>query len=282
MHFCCATTNRFYLFKYEQGGDGLMQRIICCIVFLLCFTIAGCGDDIFTQNQQPAKDPIVTEVITKYHFHTTGEPQTQEVTLPQELNDANWGLKEYLCQQAGYDLAPFAGQTVAVVRYPILERYYGEPLYLHSGDSLYHYGVPLNLWIVETENTAICAYTADSGEFGSDPGVYPVQERIVGNWVWSETSGGVAGVHETPESTGETRKVVFDNDGKATFYTNGLATVSSTYTLATEKTLLAEDPLYVVKVEGISLDYVFSFPSANELMLQENAVDGFTYVYRKE
>ncbi|MEJ2697782.1 MAG: hypothetical protein P8013_14180 [Candidatus Sulfobium sp.] len=107
-------------------------------------------------------------------------------------------------------------------------------------------------------------------------------ESIVGSWVWYETSGGLAGVHETPEITGESRKVVFEDNGKVTFYTNGEMIFSSTYTLATEKTIIAEDPLPVVKVEGNSFIYAYSFPSPDELTLQENVFDGFTYKYRRE
>jgi hypothetical protein len=118
---------------------------------------------------------------------------------------------------------------------------------------------------------------------GSDSGSgAKSNESIVGNWVWYETTGGIAGVHETPENTGETRKVVFEDNGNITFYTNGEVTQSSTYTLAIEKTMMSEDPLPVVKVEGTSFIYIYSFPYVDELNLVENVTDGFEYKYKKE
>jgi len=238
-----------------------MRLAIYCALLVVC--LVGCGSD----TNRSRDEQVALSVIQKYNLHTEGAPQTDVYTLPQEFNDANWGLKETVCQQAGYDLTPFAGQTVSLMRYSILEKYNGDPLYL---------------WILTKENTCICAYTSVREGSGLVPGIFPVSEGIIGSWVWYETSGGFAGVHETPVNTGETRKVVFEDNGEVTFYTNGEVTFSSIYTLANEKTIMAEDPLPVVKVEGISFVYVYSFPSSDELILRENVSDGFTYEYRRE
>jgi hypothetical protein len=109
-----------------------------------------------------------------------------------------------------------------------------------------------------------------------------IDDSIVGNWIWYETSGGIGGITETPESTGETRKVVFQDNGNVTFFTNDIITLASTYSLASEDTIISNDPLPVVKIEGIdSFYYIYSFPDENELELQENVNDGFIYNYRK-
>ncbi len=240
-----------------------MKIALCYFTVLLCL-VSGCGGD---PDSPSTNELVALNIIQKYNLHIEGKPQTDDFTLPQEFNDANWGLKEIVCQQAGCDLTPFAGQTVSSVRYSILEKYDGEPLYL---------------WILIKENACICAYTSVREGSGLVPGVFPVNESIVGIWVWYGTSGGLAGVNETPGNTGETRKVVFEDNGNVTFYTNGEVTLSSTYTSATEKTIMAEDPLPVVKVEGISFIYAYSFPSVDKLKLQENVVDGFTFEYWKE
>lgn len=105
-------------------------------------------------------------------------------------------------------------------------------------------------------------------------------ENIIGTWNWYETSGGIGGIVETPQTTGETRKVVFQENGDVTFYTNDEVTLSSTYTLSNEKTILSDEALPVVKVEGLDFNYVYSFPYVNELELQEAVIDGFIHNYR--
>ena len=106
-------------------------------------------------------------------------------------------------------------------------------------------------------------------------------ENIVSTWNWYETSGGIGGITETPQTTGETRKVVFQNNGDVTFYTDDEVTLSSTYTLATEITIISDEPLPVVKIDDLDFDYIYSFPYVDELELQENLIDGFIYNYSK-
>ena len=41
-------------------------------------------------------------------------------------------------------------------------------------------------------------------------------ESIVGSWVWIESIGGFGGLVETPDSTGESHRVVFEANGEVT------------------------------------------------------------------
>lgn len=106
-------------------------------------------------------------------------------------------------------------------------------------------------------------------------------ESITGAWNWYETTGGIGGITETPESTGETRRVVFEDNGDVTFYTNNAVTLSSTYTMASEDTIFSTEPLPVLIIEG-DFVYVYSLPSEDVLELQENVYDGFTHNYTRE
>lgn len=107
-------------------------------------------------------------------------------------------------------------------------------------------------------------------------------ESIIGVWTWYETSGGIAGIIETPETTGETRGVAFQEDGGVEFYTNDEVIFASTYTLSNEKTILSDEMMPVVKVDGIDFNYIYSFPYVDELELQEAVADGFIHNYRKD
>ena len=107
-------------------------------------------------------------------------------------------------------------------------------------------------------------------------------ESIIGFWTWYETSGGIGGIVETPNTTGETREVLFNEDGNVEFYTNDEVTFSSTYTLSNESTIFSDEELPVVIVEGLDFNYVYSFPYVDELELQEAVTDGFIHNYRKD
>ncbi len=127
---------------------------------LLAVLLFGCGTD--TKDLNP-NEQIALKVIQQYNFQTEGEPQMSDGTLPSELTDANWGLKEIVCQQAGYDLTPYAGQTVSLMRYSLREEYtpVDEPLYL---------------WIVIKDNSCICAYATVRENSGLIPGVFAVND----------------------------------------------------------------------------------------------------------
>ena len=125
-------------------------------------------------------------------------------------------------------------------------------------------------------------WNTDMPDMSTGPVQIEIYESIVGTWNWYETSGGIGGITDTPESTGETRKVVFQDNGNVVFYTNDEVTLSSTYLLASKVTIISDDPLPVVIIDGIdAFYYIYSFPYEDELELQENVVDGFIHNYRK-
>lgn len=119
---------------------------------LLITLICGCGSSNSSNTQSVGAD-----IIQKYNFKTIGQPTTTAITLPQQFTDANWGLKQMTCQQAGYDLTPFAGQDITAVQYNIAETYFG---------------ASLTLIVLAKDPTSICGYVVD----GSVPGIHPVND----------------------------------------------------------------------------------------------------------
>ncbi len=125
--------------------------------------------------------------------------------------------------------------------------------------------------------------TPDTLGIWTGPKQIEIYDSIEGTWTWYESSGGIGGTVDTPDTTGETRTVVFDADGSVTFYTNNEITLSSTYTLASEDTIISDVPLPVVRVADINeYFYIYSFPSEDELELQENVTDGYSHSYSKD
>ena len=124
------------------------KALIAVIVLLL---VLGCSRTSSTTKSSPSIS------IQQRAFHYTDVPVTTTVTLPQQLNDANWGVKETICEKAEYSLRPYAGQTITSTKYTITETYSGEPLYL---------------WVLEQNQKTICAYFSVREASTLTPGLF--------------------------------------------------------------------------------------------------------------
>ena len=137
------------------------MKKICCVISLVGFfvslSVIGCGRDSNSSGSQP----IGSDIIQQYNFHLESGPTTTVFILPQQLNDANWGLKETLCEQGGYTLIPYAGGSITAVKYSILEKYSNEPLYL---------------WVLAKDYTTICGYLAVRENSVVAPGVFALSD----------------------------------------------------------------------------------------------------------
>lgn len=123
-------------------------------------SIIGCG----STSNDPLPDPIGSDIIQQYDFHVEGEPTTTSLTLPQAFDDANWGLKEITCKEAGYSLIPYAGESVTAVKYNITEKYASEPLYL---------------WVLAKDQTSVCGYLSVREGSTLTPGVFAVNDPSI-------------------------------------------------------------------------------------------------------
>lgn len=80
-----------------------------------------------------------------------------EMTLPEELTGANWGLKASLCLSGGYDISAYTGATLSYLNYPLKETCHG---------------TPLALWVLLDTTTCVCVLKEDH----SFPGLYALHE----------------------------------------------------------------------------------------------------------
>jgi hypothetical protein len=136
-----------------------MRRTLCIkLIALISFLIAGCSGN--------SSDPQPTNSITiqQFTFYYTDDPTSSTITLPQQFNDANWGLKETTCEQAGYSLLSSAGQSITSIKYSITETYGSEPLYL---------------WVLEQNQTTICAYLTVRESSTLTPGIFALNDSNV-------------------------------------------------------------------------------------------------------
>lgn len=131
-------------------------------LFVFC-VIMGCG----SSSTAPSSQSVGSDIIKQYSFHIEGEPTATSINLPQEFAGPDWGLKENLCQMAGYSLTSYAGQIASLVVYNISEKYYESPE---------RAGLPLSLVVLAKEHTTICGYLSNSGLI---PGAFALNDPNV-------------------------------------------------------------------------------------------------------
>ncbi|MGM5488329.1 MAG: DUF4830 domain-containing protein [Nanobdellota archaeon] len=119
-----------------------MKLLLIALVLLV-----GCSQQGFTHE------------LDALGIETTGLKEQTTVTLPETFSDANWGLKQIVCEEGGYDLEPYAGQTVTLYSY---------------GSNHYHTDEPLDVWVIADDRVVCVYFTAE----GLTPGVFSVPDII--------------------------------------------------------------------------------------------------------
>ncbi len=141
---------------------------ILSVFFFVSIPSLGCGSTSSDSSSQPAG----AEIIQKYDLQVESQLTVTTLTLPQQFTDANWGLKEQLCQQAGYDLMPYAGQDVSLVKYSVTEKFY-HPSNPEIG------ALPLYLWVVAKDQTSVCGYFSVREGSNFVPGVFALNDPTI-------------------------------------------------------------------------------------------------------
>ena len=97
--------------------------------------------------------------------------------------------------------------------------------------------------------------------------------EIIGNWNWIGSSGRIAGTTETPESTGDERKLEISNDS-IKGYLNGELNLKTKYTVETRESLLFNEPRKMI-ISGNGFKQIIDF-DGDDLILIGDCNDCFT------
>jgi len=109
--------------------------------------------------QEPVDRDIILSELKRLDIKIVSQPKQIELQLPLAFTDSNWSLKKAVCEEGEYDLSPYAGKSVLLTSYPILEKYENEPL---------------DVWIVTIGDKIVCVYKAVREDSGLAPGVFPI------------------------------------------------------------------------------------------------------------
>ncbi|WP_159023588.1 hypothetical protein [Formosa sp. L2A11] len=103
--------------------------------------------------------------------------------------------------------------------------------------------------------------------------------EITGDWQWQSASGGLAGITETPESTGESRTLVISADSIAS-YQNQVLNFKTAYTLENRTSELFNDTQEMLIQEN-GFRQIITI-SNNTLILVGDCNDCYTNTYISE
>lgn len=107
-------------------------------------------------------------------------------------------------------------------------------------------------------------------------------EGLTGNWEWKSTDGGLAAhLHQTPASTGKTKRLKLSSNFQYYRYTNNTLTEQGTYQLA-EQTCIHDQKLKtVIRFSGAEETLMVENVDQQQLLLSDENYDGVTILYER-
>lgn len=128
----------------------------------------------------------------------------------------------------------------------------------------------LSTWV-----TPLVVASASACAQGTGPDSF---DRILGRWDWVESSGGIAGVTQTPASTGHSMLLQFLPVGQVRLFEDGALVRTVTYSALEDASGDFVDVAYNPPLMGFA-SQTATFPTDGELVLTDPCCDGFTYRY---
>lgn len=105
--------------------------------------------------------------------------------------------------------------------------------------------------------------------------------KLVGTWSWMETTGGFAGVHHTPSSTGNTEKLILNKDLTFQVYEDEKLKSSGHFNVELGKSLILGKEMFILKFDTNSMSNIIQFDDDGNLILGQDVYDGFVKKYNK-
>lgn len=104
---------------------------------------------------------------------------------------------------------------------------------------------------------------------------------LVGNWEWVKSSGGIAGVIQTPQTLGYTYHVTYTKDGRYLQYDkDGKLAYDEAYVVSRANSILDNKERDMVTLDASTM---FSFTIRNDsLFLYQEAYDGINVTFVKK
>jgi hypothetical protein len=105
-----------------------------------------------------------------------------------------------------------------------------------------------------------------------------VPSELIGSWKWIYTSGGFAGVFNTPATTGETRKIDFGDNNVLRYYISGNLKSEVSFSIEKGVSGLSHDSVSFL-VNTLWSKQSIIFKSSDTLLLSDEFFDGYSNCY---
>jgi len=106
-------------------------------------------------------------------------------------------------------------------------------------------------------------------------------KSIIGDWNWISSTGGIAGLKYTPETTGEQRRITFDNDSVFRFYRNDTLKIESKYHLFKSPAIDGLESTILVKYDNSSISQYFTIQTDGVMILSDECMDCYWNEYKR-
>ena len=104
---------------------------------------------------------------------------------------------------------------------------------------------------------------------------------IIGEWNWISSTGGIAGMKYTPETTGEKRKIIFDNDSVFRFYRNDTLKIECKYHILKSSDSGGLNSMILVKYDSSSIRQYFTIQPDGIMVLSDECMDCYLSEYKR-
>lgn len=108
----------------------------------------------------------------------------------------------------------------------------------------------------------------------------PTPSGIIGNWRWIQTHGGIAGIQETPATTGHNLHYVFRTDSSCTIISDSNA-VKTRYSISKDTSYIPGQFTNMITIIGAEPYGVLTMMH-DSLIIADSYVDGYDYIFVRE
>lgn len=107
------------------------------------------------------------------------------------------------------------------------------------------------------------------------------EPSVIGRWEWVESTGGIAGIRQTPVSTASTWILVIGEDGILRETRTGAPPAEKSYRIEERRVLADPQRTMPALIIAGDVDRLIELPDAETLVLVENVIDGFTHRFAR-
>nr|BCX01112.1 MAG: hypothetical protein KatS3mg041_1158 [Bacteroidota bacterium] len=110
--------------------------------------------------------------------------------------------------------------------------------------------------------------------------VGPLERRLEGSWEWVQSTGGIAGLHLTPQSEGYVQQLVFRTNGELEIWRSGKRLSLLRYRIEHKPTMLSPEPADVlVYDEPFRPEQLIRWGRGDTLYLIDVCFDCYVHTY---